>query len=181
MLTTARIKDELIQEGTPHQSKEEKLSSSLPSMTLLHRLAQNEVPWRTRLLWLQQIAMALSHLHGQSQIHGSLTGDHIRILDNETVELVPASPMIRRTTGVLNYLAPEYFTTSTAQTKTAAMDVYGFAMIMFLICTGKEPWFRFFPNSQPQLIYAVASSKRPSLPKNSQPPEGYVALMKIVR
>ena len=149
-----------------------------PAKRLVEHLRETKISWTQKLTWLYQIGKTLAFLHEEDLVHGAVTASHILLIPSQGVngDLVATTlpPMFTffdckmfsqrfEVPQAIGYLPPENLS-GTPQI-TAAMDVYGYAMLMYLMVAGHEPWDKFTLKTFAHLSYALASGKRPTLPK----------------
>ena len=111
----------------------------------------NELTWRMKLKYLQDISSYLYDIHNVGLVHCDLHGGNIVLHyygDNESAtrlyicDLGLSRSMNSRESntniqGVLPFVAPEVFYTRKFTQKS---DIYSFGIIMYLIATGEQPF-----------------------------------------
>jgi hypothetical protein len=139
---------------------------------VLQRTKTQSLPWSVRLMWLYEIATTLFALHNaRLMAYRCLSIDDVVIQDGHAYLLPPWFSFgtfhdIRTFKPTfLAYMAPEWFFPNLMFTSLSdpRMDCYSYGVLMYAIGTQVLPWAK-LTSSLPQLVYAVASGKRPSLP-----------------
>lgn len=108
-----------------------RIEQSLGNETLAARLERSEeLPIRTALRWLSQVARALEHVHSLGVVHGDLHSGAITLRSDDTVALRGfANPRPR---AHLRYRAPELLRGGTVD---ARADIYAFGVLTHRMLT----------------------------------------------
>ncbi|KAG6909100.1 hypothetical protein DXG01_001974 [Tephrocybe rancida] len=124
------------------------------------------------------IAAGMAHLHDNGLVHGDIKGSNILVSDTVPPRAcladfgfttVTDSDGLRSTRlssgpvegGTMQFEAPELLNPKSTYRRTAASDVYAFAMACYEIFTGKSP---FAGKRDAHVIAMVTTGKRPSRP-----------------
>ena len=153
---------------------------------------QHDLPWATRLIWLEDCCGGLDHLHSSFKpplAHRDLKpanvlirGDGHAILCDFGLAKFLDSKKFMSVAGTLAYQAPEI---RTQKTYSVAVDVWSLGMLMYELLTHEKPYQR---DSLAEAEQKISSGTPPEIPsgldvvKNKKwmqcVPVGYVALMK---
>src|SRR6185312_3199249 len=108
----------------------------------------NNLSWRMKLQYLEDIAYYLKDIHSEGLVHCDLHGGNVVMHDNsDKIEAyicdlglsqsVNSQKSTSTIQGVLPFIAPEVFHTYKFTQKS---DIYSFGIIMYLIASGEPPF-----------------------------------------
>ncbi|KDQ55517.1 hypothetical protein JAAARDRAFT_89837, partial [Jaapia argillacea MUCL 33604] len=131
-----------------------------------HFVSALDLPAERVNILLFEVAKALEYLHDRDVVHGDLRGGNILIDDGCHVRVADfgMSTFVGVTQpsnlgGTLRWMAPELFSTDPVNGRTAAVDIYAFAMVCYEVYLRSYP----FPDivAELQLLAKVAKGERP--------------------